>query len=331
MKHANIAVFVPHAGCPHTCAFCNQKIISGSSKPPTAQDVDRVLSGQADLCRSRPYPTQLAFFGGSFTAIDRDYMISLLEAAYPYIKSGVISGIRCSTRPDCIDSDVLRLLRKYGVEAIELGAQSMNDRVLELNGRGHTAQDVRDAAAMIHSSGIELGLQMMTGLYGDDDGGAEYTARELAAAEPATVRIYPTVVLRGTVLDALMTEGKYNPPGVEQSVSLCARLLQFFEDKAIKVIKLGLHAETGVERDMTGGCYHPAFRELCESRIYLDKAAQALKGRDKSPVYTLTVGAGELSKLIGQKKYNIKKLNELGYRVKAAESPLLSARELRVE
>ena len=162
MKKGNISVFVPHIGCPQKCSFCNQNTITGSHSVPTPDDVKNAV--ETALLKTE-YEYEIAFFGGSFTAIERAYMISLLETAKPYIESGKIKGIRCSTRPDAIDDEVLSLLKSYGVTAIELGAQSMNDAVLSANLRGHTADDVRNASRLIKKYGFELGLQMMTDLY----------------------------------------------------------------------------------------------------------------------------------------------------------------------
>ena len=319
MKHANIAIFVPHNGCPNTCAFCNQRTISGEQKQPSADDVRRAAERALETLGDEAKNGEIAFFGGSFTAIERSYMISLLSAAAPYVQSGRIGGIRCSTRPDCIDSEVLEILKGYGVTAIELGAQSMDDRVLQMNQRGHTAQDVRDAAALIKQYGIELGLQMMTGLYGDSDEGALYTARELAALKPATVRIYPTVVLRGTRLAELYEAGEYIPQDVEGAVNICASLLTFFEERGIAVIRLGLHASRDVENEQVAGAYHPAMRELCESRIFLEKAATLLK--EKTPAgqdgqIILQVNPSDISKMAGQRRSNIEQLLRMGYNVK---------------
>ncbi len=327
MKHANIAIFVPHNGCPNTCAFCNQRTISGKQRQPAAADVisaaERALETLGDAAKK----AEIAFFGGSFTAIDREYMISLLDAAAPYIKSGRIGGIRCSTRPDCIDDEVLDILASRGVTAIELGAQSMDDRVLMLNDRGHTAQQVRDAAAMIKQHGIELGVQMMTGLYGDSDEGAMYTACELAALGPATVRIYPTVVLRGTRLAELYESGEYLPQGVDGAVTVCAKLLSFFEEQDITVIRLGLHASREVEEQQVAGAYHPAMRELCESRLFLEKTLSMLGEEYATPPENeiiLAVNPADISKMCGQRRCNIGELSRNGYKVRVKGSREIS-------
>ncbi len=291
------------------CSFCNQHIISGKEKTATPEDVrEAVRVALAHGCTG----AQLAFFGGSFTAIDREYMIALLEAAKPFADDGSISGIRISTRPDAIDAEVLQLLKAYGVESIELGAQSMVDEVLIANKRGHTADDVRRASELIKEHGFELGLQMMTGLYGDTDEGAVYTASALAALSPDTMRIYPTVILEGTELADLYKAGKYHPQTLEETVSLCAKLLLFFEERGIRVIRTGLHSGGNVDDGYVAGAYHPAFRELCESEIYLSRVTEELKRKPKGR-YKIFVSSKEISKMTGQKRKNVKKLKDTGY------------------
>ena len=212
--------------------------------------------------------TEIAFFGGSFTAIDREYMISLLEKADRYITcENGFCGIRISTRPDCIDEEILMLLKKYHVTAIELGAQSMNDRVLEMNMRGHTSEDVRRSAAMIKSYGFELGLQMMVGLYGSSPDDELYTMNEIVRCAPATARIYPVAVLEGTKLAELYKEGKYVLYPFDECVKLCAEIYSTFVKNNIRVIRMGLHAEDGVEQNAVAGFYHPAFGEIVRTEI----------------------------------------------------------------
>lgn len=312
MKHANIAVFVPHNGCPHQCSFCNQRTISGQSAQPTPDEVAAILA--ADLERAQaaglsPEGRELAFFGGSFTAIERGYIGALLDAARPYLGRS-IGGIRCSTRPDCIDGDVLELLRSRGVTAVELGAQSMDDRVLTMNRRGHTAAQVADASRLIRSFGLELGLQMMTGLYGDSDAGACRTAEALCELRPETVRIYPTVVLRGTELAERYESGEYVPQTLEGAVALCARLLGIFGERGIRVIRLGLHASREVEESYVAGAYHPALRELCESRLWLERMTAAMEAAGERRILGFAVNPRELSKALGQHRSNLALLRE---------------------
>ena len=314
MRHANVALFIPMNGCPHACSFCSQKSITGRASQPSPNDVRAAAETALRSLGPAAKSAQIAFFGGSFTAVERGYMISLLQAAAPYVKSGAFSGIRISTRPDGVDPRILKLLKGYGVAAVELGAQSMDDRVLALNGRGHTAAQVESACALIRAAGLSLGLQMMTGLYGDTPEGARKTAERLAALGPDCVRIYPTVVLKGTKLAELFLRGEYRPPELEETVGLCAELLDFFEARGIPVIRLGLHASPELERGRLAGPWHPAFRELCESRRFLLRIEGELSERavPKGNI-ALRVNPRSVSAVIGQKRCNLRALWTLGY------------------
>lgn len=326
-KHINIALFVPHLGCPHQCSFCNQKSISGVTKPLSRADVINAVETALDSegCES----AEIAFFGGSFTAIDRDYMISLLDTAYAYIRTGFVRGIRISTRPDCIDKEVLDILKKYGVTSIELGCQSMDDEVLLLNKRGHTASDVRKSSALIKEYGFELGHQMMTGLYGSDSSKDIMTAKELIKIHPDTVRIYPTVILENTENAERYRNGEYRVQTLEEGVRDCAKLLRLFEKAEIPVIRLGLHSGGNVEDGYIAGVYHPAFREKCESRIYLENALEKLSAYEKGS-YEMTVSKRFVSMALGQKKENITRLHELGYDVTVAQREDMKKYEIEI-
>ncbi len=313
MKHANISLFVPHMGCPHQCSFCNQKTISGSAKELTPQEVTNTLIKAAEDSLN-PETTEIAFFGGSFTAIERDYMISLLESAKPFLDKGLFKGIRISTRPDAIDREILRILKEYKVTAIELGAQSTDGDVLSLNRRGHTKADIINASYLIKEQGFSLGLQMMTGLLGDTDEKSLKTAEDIIVLKPDTVRIYPTITLEGTYLGELYKNGEYKPQSLQSAVSLCGKLLKRFYDEDIKVIRLGLHSGGNVEAGYLAGPYHPAFGELCEGEIYLNEAKKLLKAKNKGE-YTLFVNHKEISKMTGQKGRNKKALADMGYLV----------------
>lgn len=269
MSHANISVFIPHMGCPNACSFCNQRTISSTAHAPSPDEADDIIRGAYEyMSPEKRRNTEIAFFGGSFTAIDREYMISLLEVADRYITcENGFCGIRISTRPDCIDEEILMLLKKYHVTAIELGAQSMNDRVLEMNMRGHTSEDVRRSAAMIKLYGFELGLQMMVGLYGSSPDDELYSMNEIVRCAPATARIYPVAVLERTKLAELYKEGKYKLYPFDECVKLCAEIYSTFVNNNIRVIRMGLHAEDGVEQNAVAGFYHPAFGEIVRTEI----------------------------------------------------------------
>lgn len=331
MKHINVALFVVHKGCPHMCSFCNQRSISGSQKDITAADVHSAAATAIEsLTRQQASGGEIAFFGGSFTMVEREYMISLLEAAYEYVEKGIFKGIRISTRPDGIDEEICTILKKYGVTAVELGAQSLDDKVLEMNERGHTAQDVVNASRMLKAHGFELGLQMMTGLYGSQDADSILTAEKIIALAPDTVRIYPTVVLRGTKLFELMQKGEFIPKGIPETVELCARLIPMFENAGIKVIRVGLHSGGGVDEGFAGGAYHPALRELCEGRIYYNHALGELEKLGEGR-YILAVAPSEISKMTGQKKQNLSELRRKGYECTVKSADGLSKYEVKIQ
>lgn len=323
MKKGNISIFVPHIGCHQKCSFCNQNTITGSRSAPTPSDVKNAV--ETALLKI-DYDYEIAFFGGSFTAIEKDYMCSLLETAKPYVESGKIMGIRCSTRPDAIDDEILSLLKSYGVTAIELGAQSMNDDVLSANLRGHTADDVRNASRLIKKYGFELGLQMMTDLYLSAPETDIETAKEIIKLNPDTVRIYPTVTLKNTYLEKLMNEGKYTPSSIESTISLCAQLVPMFNAKGIKIIRLGLHASDDVKENMLGGGYHESLGEMVWSRILLNKILEYPSGE-----YTAYINEKTVSKLKGNKKSNITALENAGYNIKIIYDNSLSVNELRLK
>lgn len=323
MKKGNISIFVPHLGCPCQCSFCNQKTITGHNNQPSTADVDKAV---LTAIKHKGYDYEIAFFGGSFTAIDRKYMLALLETAYKYVKSGEVSGIRISTRPDFIDGEILSLLKKYGVTSIELGAQSMDDEVLLANRRGHTSKDVEIASKLIKSYGFELGLQMMTGLYKDSEEKAIETAKKIISLKPQTVRIYPTVVLKNTYLADLYLSGEYNPPNAEQSAELVAKLVPLFEENSIKIIRLGLHSSEDIKKNMLAGGFHDSFGELVKSRIMLNKIL------DLPPAdYEVAVNSKSLSKLKGNKKSNIYLLIERGYNIKIVINNNLAVDELEIK
>lgn len=292
---------------------------------PTPDDVRSAVETAIDSLKENTYTSEIAFFGGSFTAIDRSYMRSLLDATTPYIDR--FKGIRISTRPDAIDDEVLSLLKGYKTTAVELGAQSMDDGVLNANDRGHTADDVRRAAALIQRYDMELGLQMMTGLYQSTDALDRFTAEEFVRLNPATVRIYPTIVMRGTRLGLLYEQGEYVPQTLDSAVALCADLLTLFADHGIKVIRVGLHDTESLRRDMLAGPYHPAFRELCESRIMLRRAIALLRDKPHG-AYTIAVHPKSRSKMTGNKRSNLIALSKEGYQIRIAENDTLSDNEI---
>ena len=314
----NAAVFIPHLGCPHKCSFCDQNKITKIEKSVSAGDTAIILEKHAASLKNRGLTAQIAFFGGTFTALDRNYREELLITANEYLCKypTVFTGIRCSTRPDCIDKPVLKQLKNYGVNAVELGAQSMDEGVLNLNNRGHNADDVRKSSELIKSFGFELGLQMMTGLYGDTIEKSLYTVDEIIKLKPDTVRIYPTVILKGTRLGDLFESGEYRTFSSDETIELCAEIYGRFTENNIKVIRLGLNCADGDK--IIGGNYSLQLGELCIGRYYFKKMLFFMKNSEhkKFCIYT---DKKNISKINGHKSENKLKLEQLGFSYKIKE------------
>ena len=308
-----IPVFVPHLGCPNECVFCNQRKISGSLFPASPVEVTETLHSAQTVTERG----ELAFYGGSFTAIPEADQTALLQAAQPFRESGFLKSIRVSTRPDAVSPEKLRTLREYGVETVELGAQSMDEGVLRLSGRGHTAADTRSAAALVKAAGMKLVLQMMTGLPGSDPEKDLLTARELAALRPDGVRVYPTVILRGTPLEALWQRGAYRAHTVSDAISTCAPIVRLFKDAGIPILRLGLNPTEELSGgEAVGGAYHPALGELTYSRVFLEKAREAIRALPMLPRgVELLVSYRDVSKMTGRGRCNLLTLQmEFGLR-----------------
>lgn len=320
MKHYNIPVFVPHRGCPHDCVFCSQKKITGVHEEMTPEKAKDIINTYLREVKPSGY-TEIAFFGGSFTAIPDDERRALLEVAKDYICSGEVDGIRLSTRPDCISDEILSELREYGVTAIELGVQSMDDNVLRLSGRGHPASDVTASVALIRKYPFELGLQMMTGLPGDTYEKSVETARKIAALKPDTVRVYPTLVIRGTALCTMMENGSYTPFDLEETVELLAEIKEIFDNAGVRIIRMGLQTteEISPGAAVAGGPYHAAIGELAENRLYYKKLCRILEGY-KGETAKIICNSSDVSKIIGHKRCNAQKIYDK-YKIKIKLCP----------
>ena len=312
-RHANIPIFVPHKGCPNDCVFCNQRTISGKSEF-RIETVEKEIEEALKTISSRV--PQIAFFGGSFTGIERGLMIRLLEIANRYIDQGRVESVRLSTRPDYIDGEILDILKKYRVKNIELGIQSMNDSVLTLNKRGHTADRSRMAMKMIAESGFELTGQMMTGMYGSNAEDEVMTAKEISRWA-TSARIYPTVTFVGTELAELWQRGDYIPPDMADTVERGAAVYKIFQENNIEVIRIGLQSTEGLHSDnVLAGEYHDAIGEMILSRVRLDELREMKPElTDGTAVYS--VPKKLISQYIGQRRSNVQILSdELGIKVK---------------
>ena len=302
-----IPFFTSHSGCPHQCVFCNQKNITGQAKPVVPSAVPQKINEYLTSNTSGK-PAQVAFFGGSFTALPVEMQKAYLAAVRPFIASGQIKDIRLSTRPDCITNEVLACLREYHVTTIELGVQSLDDAVLSRSGRGHTAMDTVTAVSLIKAHDIQIGLQIMPGLPGDSADGFMKTTGGVIRLGPDFVRIYPVLVIKNTPLEELYTSGRYIPLSLDDAVVLCREALERFDLAGIDVIRIGLQPTEELERPGTiiAGPYHPAFRQLVESSILLDRMRSTLRSRkETTDAAMFQVNPKDLSAAIGQHRSNV--------------------------
>ena len=272
-----IPFFVPHQGCPHTCVFCNQKSISGSSHPPSGAEVAAKLREYRATIPAG-FAVEAAFYGGSFTGLSAIEQETLLTPAYQACQEGLIDGIRISTRPDLINAAGLKRLKKWGVKTVELGAQSLDPGVLIAAGRGHTPEDTRRSARLIQDAGLKLGLQMMLGLPGDTRDKSLATGQGLGELRPDFVRIYPTIVMRGTILHKLYQAGSYRPLTLAEAIDWTEWLYIYFNCRGIPIVRLGLQTTDSLLKpgEMIAGPFHPAFGELVESAVALRQLEQLL-------------------------------------------------------
>ncbi len=317
-KEYIIPIFVPHLGCPNDCTFCNQKKISGQKKNISSKDVYNIIDYYLDNFNSSNRKVEVAFFGGSFTGISKDIQEDLLSAAYTYIKNGKVDSIRVSTRPDYIDKASLSLLKKYKVQTIELGVQSTNDYILEKCKRGHTFSDVKRASKLIRKNKFILGHQMMVGLPDSTKRDEIETAKNLIKLHPKMIRIYPVLVIKDTKLEEDFLNGEYIPNTLEQAVDTCSVLLKMFEKKKIDVIRIGLQSTDEIcspdneNSQVVAGPYHPAFRQLVESRIIYDDISKKVK-RLNNNVRNIKVIVNNkyINNFVGHKRENVNRIKEM--------------------
>ncbi len=324
MKKRIIPIFVPHRGCPHDCIFCNQKKITGVSTDITSDDVRRIIEEYLTTI-DKDASIEIAFFGGSFTAIDMDIQRNLLSVAKEYVDKNIVSDIRMSTRPDCINDEILTMLKEYKVSIIELGVQSLDDRVLIDSVRGHSDKDVFESANLIKKYGIKLGLQMMIGLPSDTEEKCIYTAKEFIKLNPDCVRVYPTLVVKETGLEKLLVENKYTPFTLDKSIEIVKKVLVLFYTNNINVIRVGLQAteDIAIGKEVLAGPYHPAYRELVESKMYGDYIEYLINKYEAKENIKVLVNKKNVSRILGNKKSNVKELKEkYGISLKTKEDDL---------
>lgn len=308
MKKYIIPYFVPHIGCPVGCVFCNQNEITGveSDLEPLNTVVNRYLGYFSERGE-----VELAFYGGSFTAINEKLRLKLLSEGKDLIDRGLISSIRISTRPDAIDANILQELKYHGVKVIELGVQSLDPEVLKLSNRGHNVECVYEACDLIKSFGFTMGLQQMLALPGDTLEKSIYTAREFVKLSPEIVRIYPTLVVKNTKLEQMYQDKTYVPLTLDEGVRWAKEVLKIYNENGVNVIRVGLQPTDNINYggDLVAGPFHPAFRQLVEESIILDYFINI--GNLNEDNIEIVANGKNISYIVGLKGKNKKKLKEI--------------------
>jgi histone acetyltransferase (RNA polymerase elongator complex component) len=310
-----IPVFIPHAGCPHQCLYCDQTRTTnrGRALPTPSQvhaQIDRFLGYRRDPGRW----TEIAFFGGNFLGLAPRHIERLLAAADPYIRTGRVQGIRFSTRPDTIDANRLALIGNYPVSTVEIGAQSMNAHVLMLSRRGHSPEDTVKAMKLLKNKALRIGLQTMVGLPGESEPAAMAGAQQVADLGPDFVRIYPCLVLRGSPLERWYSQGRYVPLSLENSVSLVKRIYRLMRARGIAVIRMGLQptTELAAGAGVLAGPFHPAFGDLVHSALWMDALRRTLSSHEFNGCeLTIEVHPASNSRIRGHRNSNLRQLRQL--------------------
>lgn len=316
-KEYIIPIFVPHLGCKKCCTFCNQRTISGEQKQVTAKDVTETIEYYLKNFKDEEKYVEVAFFGGSFTAIEQNKQEELLLAVQPYIKDNKVDSIRLSTRPDAIDKQILKMLNKYNVKTIELGVQSSNNYILARCKRGHSFEEVAKASKLIRFYGFNLGHQMMVGLPESSEKDDVQTAKDLIKLKPKMVRIYPVLVIKGTELEQEFNKGDFIPLTVGQAVERSKEIVKMFNKKHIHVIRVGLQNTETItdtsekESEVISGPYHPAFGQLVEDGIWYDKIVNKIKKINAKVIRVeIEANSKDINNIVGHKKENINKLKD---------------------
>ena len=322
MRHVNIPIFIPHEGCPNACVFCNQRSISGT----VCFDKSRVdgLIAEALSTVSPEDTCEIAFFGGSFTGIDRSLMLYLLGVAQKYVDEGRVQSIRLSTRPDYINDEIISDLKKFSVRTVELGLQSLSDEVLRASGRGHDAKCAEIACKALKDAGFELIGQMMIGLPRSTVESEIMTAQKIIEMGADGARVYPTVVFFDTELAEMTRRGEYAPLTNEQAVMRTKEVLKVFDASGVPCIRVGLCASDNLadESHVMAGANHPSIGELARSEVYFDSiCAEVEKQGIRGGELVVYVAKGCVSKAVGQKRANKEKIcQKYGFkRVKVLE------------
>jgi histone acetyltransferase (RNA polymerase elongator complex component) len=309
-----IPVFISHRGCPHQCLFCNQHAITGRGEGATTASSDIASTIEIWLTRSPGHDNvQVAFYGGSFTCLAREEQQRMLAVVAPFIADGRVKSVRLSTRPDCLNEDIVQLLRESGVKTVELGVQSLDDKVLDRAQRGHSAEDSRMAMQLLRKAGLEVGVQLLPGLPGETTQSFFRGVREMVAFQPDLVRLYPAVVVRHSELAEIYRQGVYTPLSLNRAVALTCRARDLFDAGGIPVVRMGLQPSEALEKQVVAGPYHPAFGELVVSRNWFKRIRRQLRMLQEREKLEIHISHRDHSAVAGMKRMNIRRFEALGF------------------
>lgn len=309
-----IPIFIPHLGCNNECVFCNQRKITGLDSSVTIDDVENIINEYLEYFKDKvkDKKVEVAFFGGSFTGIPIQKQEEYLKVANRYLREKVVDSIRISTRPDYITPKILSMLRKYNVGTIELGVQSMDDEVLKASKRGHTILDVIRASRLIHTFGMNLGIQIMIGLPKSTLEKEINTIKKVLKLKPKVLRIYPVYVLKESKLYDMYLQKKYIPLNLEDAVDRVYNVLNECRKTDVKVIRIGLQTTSEITASNTEivGPICDNFAEYALARIVLEQIEKYIFNnnlnnlKDYRVILNVTVPSKYISVVVGPKKIN---------------------------
>jgi histone acetyltransferase (RNA polymerase elongator complex component) len=317
-KRFIIPIFISHVGCRHRCIYCDQgRIARPVAAIPgleqIAEEIERYLK-LGTRKRKNCQTVQAAFYGGSFTALPLETQRRFLHSVTPFLEAGKVHSLRISTRPDCCPPECLAMLKEHKVATIELGVHSLDDEVLRVSQRGYTKKEVRKAVRELHQGSFEMGIQLMIGLPGDCAQTFAATVEEVIELRPHFIRLYPTVVIKGTRLEQWFLQGRYQPLALAEAITLAKTALQRFRQAGIPVIRVGLQPTPSLEAPgvIVAGPFHPAFRQLVESSLLFEQAVSLLENAEieERSYPTFLVAPKDISTFYGQGGQNIRRLRE---------------------
>jgi histone acetyltransferase (RNA polymerase elongator complex component) len=312
LKRFIIPVFIPHEGCRFRCVFCDQHAVTGDHAPPVRPDsIRETVRAYRETIPPGQGEPQLAFFGGSFTALDEDRQEELLAVGRELIDAGLIQSIRVSTRPDAIDETVMDRLIRFGVRTVEIGVQTMEDNVLARSQRGHTVCETVQAVQALKSQNVEWIAQIMPGLPGDTQETMIRTAERVADLLPDGVRIYPALVISGTRMERMYESGQYTPLPLPQAIRIVKRMVEVFEARSIPIIRIGLCPSANLKGRVVAGPYHPALGSLVYEALLLDEMIAAVGQKTvQNKRIVIYVHPHDISRAVGNRRSSMTRLTQ---------------------